>query len=352
MASARAAASALRSLGSMSENRERGIAVVTGGSAGLGRATVRELAGRGWDVVVLARGQKGIDATVAEIQAAGRRGLGISVDVADAKAVDAAAARVEQEFGGIDLWVNNAMTGTISPFLDTSEDDFERATAVTYLGVVNGTRAALRRMVPRGRGHVIQIGSALAHRGIPLQSAYCGAKHAIHGFTDSVVAELTHDGIPVAVSIVDMPALNTPQFNWVKSDFAEHPQPVAPIYQPEVGARAVADVADKPRRRTWVGESTVGLVIGTRLAGRFMDWYLARSAWEGQLSKKHDDPQLPSNLYQPVAGDHGARGIFDEESKSGSVQTWAIRHRRALARAGVVGSALTAAAGALALRRR
>ncbi|RKT35874.1 short-subunit dehydrogenase [Microbacterium sp. AG1240] len=336
----------------MSDTNARGTAVITGGSAGLGRATVRELAGRGWDVVVLARGEDGLAATVAEIEAAGRRGLGISVDVADAKAVDAAAARVEEEFGGIDLWINNAMTGTISPFLDTTEEDFERATDVTYLGVVNGTRSALRRMVPRGRGHVIQIGSALAHRGIPLQAAYCGAKHAIHGFTDAVIAELSHDGIPVAISIVDMPALNTVQFNWVKSDFAEHPQPVPPIFQPEVGARAVADVADTPRRRTWVGLPTVGLVLGTRFAGRFMDWYLAKTAWSGQLSPDHTDPQLPANLYEPVAGDHGARGIFDDKAKSGSIQTWAIHHRRLLAGAGVAGSAVAAIGGALALRRR
>ncbi|MFG6446251.1 SDR family oxidoreductase [Microbacterium sp. P07] len=336
----------------MSDTNARGTAVITGGSAGLGRATARELADRGWDVVVLARGEDGLAATVAEIDAVGRRSLGISVDVADSKAVDAAASRIDEEFGGIDLWINNAMVGTISPFLDTTEEDFERATDVTYLGVVNGTRSALRRMVPRGRGHVIQIGSALAHRGIPLQAAYCGAKHAIHGFTDSVVAELTHIGSPVAISIVDMPALNTVQFNWVKSDFSEHPQPVPPIFQPEVGARAVADVADTPRRRTWVGLPTVGLILGTRFAGRFMDWYLAKTAWNGQLSEDHDDPQLPPNLYEPVPGDHGAHGIFDDQARSGSIQTWAIRHRRLLAGAGVAGSALTALGGALALRRR
>jgi NAD(P)-dependent dehydrogenase (short-subunit alcohol dehydrogenase family) len=330
----------------------RGTAVVTGGTAGLGRAIARELAARSWDVVVLARGEDGLAATVAEIESAGRRALGISVDVADSKATDAAAARVEDELGGIDLWINNAMAGTISPFLDTEEADFDRATAVNYLGAVNGTRAALRRMVPRNRGHVIQIGSALAHRGIPLQAAYCGAKHAIHGFTDSVVAELTHNGSDVAVSIVDMPALNTVQFNWVKSGFDEHPQPVPPIFQPEVGARAVADVADTPRRRTWVGASTVGLILGTRFAGRFMDWYLARNAWGGQFSEDHRQPQLPANLYEPVPGDHGAHGIFDDVARTGSIQTWAIRHRRLIAAAGIVGSTATAVGGALALRRR
>lgn len=333
----------------MPSTSSRGVAVITGGTAGLGRATARELAGRGWDVAVLARGQDGIDGTVADIRAAGRRGYGVSVDVADATAVDAAAEQIEHELGPIRLWVNNAMTGTISEFLDTERADFERATAVTYFGVVNGTRAALRRMVPRGRGQVIQIGSALAHRGIPLQAAYCGAKHAIHGFTDSVVAELTHAQSPVAVSIVDMPALNTVQFGWVKSAFADHPQPVAPIYQPEVGARAVADVADTPRRRTWVGESTVGLVLGTRFAGRFMDWYLAKNAYEGQLAPDHDEPMMAPNLYEPVPGDHGARGIFSDEARDGSVQTWAIRHRRSLGATGVVAALVGAGIGTRAL---
>ncbi|MDF2555692.1 MAG: ephD, partial [Microbacterium sp.] len=213
--------------------------------------------------------------------------------------------------------------------------------------------SALQRMVPRRRGHVIQIGSALAHRGIPLQSAYCGAKHAIHGFTDSVVSELTHGKVPVAVSIVDMPALNTVQFGWVKSAFRDHPQPVAPIYQPEVGARAVADVADTPRRRTWVGESTVGLVLGTRFAGRFMDWYLAKNAYEGQLAPQHDEPMMAPNLYEPVPGDHGARGVFSAEARDGSVQTWAIRHRRSLGASGVLAAAAGIVAGwrALAVRR-
>jgi len=328
----------------------RGIAVITGGTAGLGRATARELAARGWDVAVLARGQDGIDATVAEIRDVGRRGYGVVVDVSDAAAVDAAAETIESSLGPIDLWVNNAMSGSIAEFLDTSDADFERATAVTYFGAVNGTRAALRRMVPRDRGHVIQIGSALAHRGIPLQAAYCGAKHAIHGFTDSIVAELTHRESAVAVSIVDMPALNTVQFGWVKSDLPFHPQPVPPIFQPEVGARAVADVADTPRRRTWVGESTVGLILGTRFAGRFLDWYLARTAYDGQAAKGHDEPMLEPNLYAPVPGDHGARGIFSAEARDGSVQTWALRHRRSLGVSGAAAAALGVLAGWRALR--
>ncbi|MDD7930709.1 SDR family oxidoreductase [Microbacterium sp. NM3R9] len=335
----------------MAQAEGRGVAVVTGGSAGLGRAIVRELADRGWDVAVLARGRDGVDAAVAEVQAAGRRGLGVSVDVSDNDAVERAADEVERGLGPIDLWVNNVMSGAISTFLDTSADDFDRATAVTYLGAVNGTRAALRRMRARDRGHIIQIGSALAHRGIPLQAAYCGAKHAVHGFTDSVVSELTHEGSQVAVSIVDMPALNTTQFGWVKSDFPHHPQPVPPIYQPEVGARAVADVADKPRRRTWVGESTVGLILGTRVAGRFLDWYLAKNAWEGQFAPDSTPSGAAPNLYEPVPGDHGAHGAFDDRARSGSIQTWAIRHRTPLY-AAAAAAASGVVAGAVSLLRR
>jgi NAD(P)-dependent dehydrogenase (short-subunit alcohol dehydrogenase family) len=335
----------------MSGSNARGVAVVTGGSAGLGRATVRELAARGWDVAILARGADGIEAARSEVEAAGRRSLAISVDVADGPALDAAASRIESELGEIDLWVNNAMAGTISTFLDTDPADFERATQVTYFGAVNGTRAALTRMKARDRGHIIQIGSALAHRGIPLQAAYCGAKHAIHGFTDAVVAELTHDGSAVAVSIVDMPALNTTQFGWVKSDFPEHPQPVPPIFEPEVGARAVADVADTPRRRTWVGESTAATILGARFGGRFLDWYLARSAWDGQVKTGRPASSEHANLWGPVDGDHGAHGIFSDKAWDASPQTWAIAHRRAVA-AGAAALAGAGVAAAAALVRR
>ncbi|MDU0328461.1 SDR family oxidoreductase [Microbacterium sp. KSW2-21] len=306
----------------------RGVAVVTGGSAGLGRAISRELADRGWDVAILARGADGLAATVRDVEGRGRRGYAVSTDVSDWAAVEAAAAEIEVNLGPIDLWINNAMAGTISEFLKTSVEDFERATSVTYLGVVNGTRAALSRMTARGTGHVIQVGSALAHRGIPLQAAYCGAKHAIHGFTDAVVAELTHNNSPVAISLVDMPALNTTQFGWVKSTFPEHPQPVPPIFEPEVGARAVADVADVPRRRTWVGEPTAATILGARFAGRFLDWFLAKTAYSDQVQTGKPRSTQHQNLWEPVAGDHGARGIFSDNAHSFSPQTWAIRHRR------------------------
>lgn len=317
----------------------RGIAVVTGGTAGLGRAIVRELAARGWDVAVLARGEDGLGGTVADIDLAGRRGLGIVTDVADRAAVESAADRVEAELGPIDLWVNNAMVGVFGEFLEVDPDDFERATQVNYFGFVNGTRAALSRMSTRDRGHIIQIGSALAHRGIPLQSAYCAAKHAVQGFTESLTTELIHNGSNVRLSTVDMPALNTIQFNWVRSLLPDHPQPVAPIYEPEVGARAVADVADKPRRRTWVGGSTVLTVLGNRVAPWFMDSYLAKTGFDGQQAPDKDEPMLPDNVYSPVPGDHGARGIFSDTATEGSLQTWAIAHR---------GTATAIAAGAAA----
>ncbi|WP_165069097.1 SDR family oxidoreductase [Marisediminicola senii] len=325
------------------------IAVVTGGTAGLGRATARELADRGWDVAVLARGEDGLAATVAEIEAKGRRAIGISADVADRDAVERAASEVESTLGPIDLWVNDAMVGVFGEFLDTAPEDFERATAVNYFGFVNGTRAALSRMVPRQSGHVIQVGSALAHRGIPLQAAYCGAKHAVQGFTESVTTELIHQKSPVRISTVDMPALNTIQFNWVRTDLPHHPMPVAPIYEPEVGAKAIADVADRPRRRTWVGEPTVATVLGNRVSAGFMDWYLARSGYDGQQAPEKMQPMLPDNLYAPTAGDHGARGIFSDQAHGTSPAIWYVRNR-GLARG--IAAALLAIGGAAALGRR
>ncbi|TBN56880.1 SDR family NAD(P)-dependent oxidoreductase [Glaciihabitans arcticus] len=330
----------------------KGIAVVTGGTAGLGRAITRELADRGWDVAILARGQEGLEATAAEVRARGRRALAIPTDVADRYAVEAAADRVEDELGPIDLWVNDAMVGVFGEFLTTDPDDFERATAVNYFGFVNGTRAALSRMVPRDSGHVIQIGSALAHRGIPLQAAYCGSKHAVMGFTDSVTSELLHAKSNVAISTVDMPALNTIQFNWVKSQLPGHPQPVPPIYEPEVGAVAVADVADTPRRRTWVGEPTIGTILGNRVSTRALDWFLARTGYDGQQAPEKTEPMWANNLRAPVEGDHGARGIFSDRAWSASPATWAIGHRKtATAIGGAVGIAAATAVVALLKRR-
>lgn len=300
----------------------------------------------------MARGEDGVHAAVAEVEAAGRRGLALVADVSDRDAVEAAADRVEQELGPIDLWVNGVMVGVFGKFLDTAPEDFERALHVTYLGFVNGTRAALSRMVPRDHGQVIQVGSALGFRGIPLQAAYCGAKHAIVGFTESVVSELLEQGSRVRVSRVDMPALNTVQFQWVKSKLPHHPQPVAPIYQPEVGARAIATVAERPRARTWVGESTVYTILGNRISGRFADWYAAKTLVSGQQDPAKDGQQLGDNLYEPIPGDHGAHGVFDETAHGWSPQTWWVENRRL--GNGILG-ALVGAAGAVAIaagRRR
>jgi len=321
-----------------------GVAVVTGGTAGIGRATVRELAARGWDVAVLARGQERLDDTVAELRSAGRRGLGISVDVADHAAVDAAADRIERELGPIDLWVNNAFTGAIAFFQDIEPQEYERITAVTYLGYVNGTRSALRRMTPRNRGTIIQVGSALAFRGIPLQTPYCGAKAAIENFTESLRVELQHKGSAVQLCQVHMPAMNTPQFDWVLHRGVEHhPMPVPPIYQPEVAGRAIAHVAEHPRRTMWVGLPTVLTILGNRVAPSLLDWFLAKTNVQGQQSPEHDPPGGESNTWKPVYGaEVQAHGSFDGQAYTRSPELWASQHRGLLA-AGAAVAALAVA---------
>src|SRR3954452_20175699 len=319
-----------------------GVAVVTGGSAGLGRAIVRELAGLGYDVAVLARESDGLHAAAREVDLAGQRGLAVAVDVADAAAVETAAERVERELGPIDVWVNDAMTSVFARFLEVEPDEFERATQVTYLGFVNGTRAALHRMVPRGRGHLVQVGSSLAFRGIPLQSAYCGAKHAMVGFTESVQAELDHDGVNVQVSMVHMPALNTPQFGWVRSRLSKHPQPVPPIFQPEVGARAVAYVVQHPRRRTAVSWRTSAITVANVLAAPVMDGFVSRTGVSGKKTDE-DMPFYGDTLEKPVQDDIGAHGSFDDQARSSSPETWAnLRIGRVL---GAAVSTVTAAGG-------
>lgn len=320
----------------------RGVAVVTGGSAGLGRAIVRGLAAAGFDVAVLARGEDGLAGAVVDVAAAGRRGLGVVTDVAEHAQVDAAAERVEAELGPIEVWVNDAMVGVFAEFTKVSPADFERATAVTYLGVVNGTRAALRYMTPRDRGVLVQVGSALAFRGIPLQAAYCGAKHAIVGFTESVITELLHDHRKIQVAMVHMPALNTVQFNWVRNDLPHHPQPVPPIYQPEVGARAVVHAALHPRRTTWVGLPTAGTILGNRLIPGLLDRYLARTGFSGQQDPSDRRPAIGDNLYDPVPGDHGAHGDFDHRAYSHSPELWVSQHRRAILGALAAGAATAA----------
>src|SRR3954452_20298681 len=313
---------------------DRKVAVVTGGSAGVGRAVVREFAAHGYDVAVLARGQAGLDAAVVDVEQCGGRGLGIVTDVASLSEVEGAAERVERELGEIDVWVNVAFVGALRFFWDTDDELFRRITDVTYLGQVNGTRVALERMRARDRGVIVQVGSALAFRGIPLQSAYCGAKHAIKGFTESVITELKHERSKVRVCMVQLPGVNTTQFDWNDNELPEHPQPVAPIFQPEVPARAVRFVAEHPRRYRWVGVSTAYTVLGNRVAPWFLDWYLGRSGVKGQLSDV-DGRRHGSNVAQPRDQDvdAGAHGMFDDKAHAGDPWSWVSMHRTALAAA-------------------
>lgn len=328
---------------------ERRIAVVTGGSAGVGRAVVRELAGHGWDVAVLARGEAGLRGAVKDVEAAGGRGLAVATDVADLEQVRSAAARVEQELGPIDLWVNDAFSGDLRYFWDIPEDEYRRITEVTYFGQVHGTRVALDYMRPRDRGVIVQVGSALAFRGIPLQSAYCGAKHAVKGFTESVSTELKHCGSAVRISMVQLPGVNTVQFNWNATGFDQHPQPVAPVFQPELAARAVRFLADHPRRNMWVGFSTAYTILGNRVAPWFLDWYMARKTVQGQLSDA-GGPRYGSNVFEPrdQGADRGAHGMFDATAKSRDAWSWTSMHRLALTGA----TAAVVAAVSLARGRR
>jgi NAD(P)-dependent dehydrogenase (short-subunit alcohol dehydrogenase family) len=307
---------------------KRRVAVVTGGSAGVGRAVCIELARCGWDVAVLARGHAGLAGAVADIEGAGGRGCAVPTDMADLSQVRSAAARVEQDLGPIQLWVNVAFVGSLRYFWDTPEEVFRRITEVTYFGQVNGTRVALEYMRPRDGGVIVQVGSALAFRGIPLQSAYCGAKHAIIGFTESVITELKHEKSAIKICMVQLPAVNTVQFDWNDSDFEQHPMPVAPIFQPELPARAVRYLADHPRRNMWVGASTAGTIVGNRLAPWLLDWYLGKTGVKGQLTD-NDGPRYGSNVFEPQDEDHdrGAHGMFDDRAHARDPWSAASIHR-------------------------
>jgi NAD(P)-dependent dehydrogenase (short-subunit alcohol dehydrogenase family) len=315
----------------------RRVVVVTGASAGVGRATARALARRGDAVGLLARGEDGLKAAATEVEDAGGRPLVLPVDVADHRAVEDAAEAAERELGPIDVWINNAMTSVFAPFWDIEADEFRRVTEVTYLGVVNGTRAALRRMRPRDRGVIVQVGSALAYRSIPLQSAYCGSKHAVAGFTESVRTELLHEGSQVWITEVHLPALNTPQFDWVLSRLPNRPQPVPPIYQPEVAARAIVWASEHPRRELWVGATTSMTIRADKAAPGMLDRYLGRTGVGSQQTDEPADPDRPANLWEPVPGDRGAHGRFDDRARRRSVQLWATTHR------GILGLAAAAA---------
>jgi NAD(P)-dependent dehydrogenase (short-subunit alcohol dehydrogenase family) len=332
------------------------VAVVTGGSAGVGRAVVVEFAKRGWDVAVLARGRAGIDGAVRDVESHGQRGLGIEVDVADFAAVDAAADQIESELGPISAWINNAMLSVFSPISEMKPEEYQRVTNVTYLGVVHGTMAALRRMRSRDSGTIVQVGSALAYRSIPLQSAYCGAKHAIVGFTDSLRCELVHDASNVRVCVVHLPAVNTPQFDWVRNRLPHRGQPVPPIFQPEIPARAIVYAAEHPRRELLVGYTTYMAIWGQKFIPGLLDVYLGKSGYTAQQTTVPEPPDTPDNLHQPrdEAVDHGAHGRFDDRATETAPIVELTLHRDAVATAAaaVAGVTVVAVGALVALRRR
>jgi len=306
--------------------------VITGASAGIARATARLYGVRGANVGLIARGQAGLDGAAEDVVAAGGQALAVPADVADHAQVESAATKIEAEFGPIDVWINVAFTSVFAPFTEITPDEFRRVTEVSYLGFVHGTMVALNRMRPRGAGTIVQVGSALSERAIPLQSAYCGAKHAINGFTESLRCELLHEGSNVHVTVVQMPAVNTPQFSWVLSRLPRHPQPVPPIYQPEVAARGVLYAADHPQRKQyWVGGSTAATLLAQKAAPALLDRYLAKTGFDSQQTSE-DVPagSRPDNLFDPVdrpsGSDHGAHGAFDDRSHQRSAQLWMSHH--------------------------
>ncbi len=319
------------------------VVVITGASAGVGRAVARLFARRGAHIGLLARGRDGLEGARREVETAGQKALVVPTDVAVAEEVEAAAAQVESQLGPIDIWINNAMASVFSPIKEMTPEDYRRVTDVTYLGYVYGTLAALRRMQARDRGVIVQVGSALAYRGIPLQSAYCAAKHAVDGFTESLRAELIHDKSRVRVAMVHLPATNTPQFSWVKTRLPRKPQPVPPIYQPEVAARAILHAATHKTRDIWLGYPTWMTIIGNRLVPGYVDRYLAENGYDSQQYDGPIHPDRQNNLWEPVPGDHGAHGDFNRRAKNFSPQFWTMTHLRELgmAAAGLTGLALT-----------
>jgi NAD(P)-dependent dehydrogenase (short-subunit alcohol dehydrogenase family) len=303
------------------------VVVVTGASAGIGRATAVEFARRGAKLALLARGVEGLEGARREVENAGGTALPIPTDMADPDQVERAAERVERELGPIDIWVNVAMVTVFSPVSALTPEEFRRVTEVTYLGTVYGTMAALRRMRTRNRGTLVQVGSALAYRAIPLQSAYCGAKFAIRGFTDALRSELIHDRSAVKLTMVQIAAFNTPQFDWARIHIDKNPQPVPPIFQPEVAARGIVHAAYHPRREFWIGWPAVKAILGNKLVPGLLDYYLASKAYEGQFGPEPPPVHRPDNLFDPVPGDPGTHGRFDDRAKPGSLQLWANMHR-------------------------
>ncbi|MBA3336172.1 MAG: SDR family oxidoreductase [Chloroflexia bacterium] len=326
----------------------RRVVVVTGASAGIGRATAIRFAERGANLGLIARGEAGLEGARRDVEAAGGRAVVVQADVADAAAIEAAAERIEAELGPIDVWVNDAMVSVFAPVKELKAEEVRRVTEVTYLGVVNGTLAALKRMLPRDQGVIVQVGSALAYRGIPLQAAYCGAKHAIQGFNESLRCELLHDGSWVRTTMVQLPALNTPQFDWVLARLPNHPQPVPPIYQPEVAAEAIVWASEHVRREVSLGFPTVIAILANKFAPGLLDRYLAKTNYKAQQTDRPLDPHRPNNLWVPVdhARDYGSHGDFDARAKSSTPQWWLTTNRAWL---GAVGAGI---AGATVLTRR
>ncbi|BBZ52778.1 SDR family oxidoreductase [Mycobacterium heidelbergense] len=330
--------------------------VITGASAGIGRATAQLFGRRGANVALLARGAAGLQGAARDVEAGGGKALAIPTDVADHKAVAAAADEAEAAFGPIDTWVNVAFTSVFAPFGEITAEEFKRVTEVTYLGYVYGTMAALAKMRPRDHGTIVQVGSALGQRSIPLQSAYCGAKHAVNGFTESVRCELLHEDSNVRITLVQMSAVNTPQFSWVLSRLPRHPQPVPPIYQPEVAARGVVHAADHPERKQyWVGDSTAVTLLGQKFVAPLLDRYLGRTGYDSQQTDERANGHRPHNLWQPVdhepGSDRGAHGEFDDRSHAHSPQAW-LSHHLFVGGTGALTLGVGALLGALSARRR
>jgi NAD(P)-dependent dehydrogenase (short-subunit alcohol dehydrogenase family) len=325
--------------------------VITGASSGIGRACVRAFAARGARLGLIARSREGLEAASREVRQAGGEAIVLPLDVADADAVDRAAGTVEERFGRIDVWVNNAMVSVLSPIKEMTPEEFRRVTEVTYLGYVWGTQAALRRMLPRDEGTIVQIGSALAYRSIPLQSAYCAAKAAIRGFTDSLRTELLHDGSNVRVSMLQLPAVNTPQFEVVRTRMPRHPRPVPPTFAPEMIADSVVWAAEQAPREMVIGASALQAILGQKLAPGLVDRYLAKTGYDAQQTDQPVDPNRPDNLFDTVPGDHGARGPFEAESSTWSAQLWARMHSGVVAATGVAVAAGALAASAIGKRR-
>jgi NAD(P)-dependent dehydrogenase (short-subunit alcohol dehydrogenase family) len=319
------------------------VIAVTGASAGVGRAVVRRFARDGARLGLIARGRERLEAAAAEVEQLGGQALVLPLDVSDAEAVDEAAAQIEERFGPLDVWVNNAMATVFARVDQIEPDEFRRATEVTYLGYVWGTQAALRRMLPRNRGTIVQVGSALAYRAIPLQAPYCAAKHAVKGFTESLRTELMHQGSNVRVTMVQLPAQNTPQFSWGRAKLPRQPQPVPPIFEPEVAAQAIVHAAEHPRREMLVGWPTVKAVYGERIAPWLGDRVLARQGFEAQQTDEPLPEERPGNLFEPVPGDFAAHGRFDDESKPRSWLLEVDLRRKPIAVAAGLG-ALAAAA--------